>query len=1474
MDAARTKRLVLIEVLIFFTLVANTALLFRPFMAVINKNIYAVRDTLIGGVEEVLHRPIRYASTRPSIIGSVEIRDITVGEDPDPLLSVDWLYVEYSLLDLILGRGMASIRQVILTGPAISYDLERDKDLAALFSGTPGGGRKFRLSPDCGFHVEDGRIQIKGPSAVLGIGGFLLDGTIQKGLVNVTGQWHKPAFAGSGGVPELSLDGEISGAFSDDFKDGDVQVRINSFEGDGFLVKNLGLGIFFKEDGIEALQNGELPLFFNARYTPGRGEFSGSVSLEKLVLEDAVTLSGPLEGFRKALDLKLSGKGAFTFRSRQDRDLRPAGFVTPVSRLDYDFNLTGEYPPESRGDSFPVRGFILEGTGNGGGLFISRCRFDFDRGSVGYQGDVIFRSLEPQGTLTFNGFSLTGDGSLNGVLSFSRTGQGIRVSAPSFFVGRTLLSGLSGNLTRQEGENAWDLRFSHFTGAGEGGVFSIQGSFAPGNLAGGSPGRMNGSLLLRNFALAGVIDMARPFVSLGAKTGNWAEKTFLGAEVIFTTDFRGLSYTAPRVQARYGENALAFASLSGTHRRVETSGGRLEWPGGGADFSLGADFSQIGDISFNSRLFYHGQAYTFQGNLLEQRNLVIRGSHGLVVNVQIPERGALTARASLNAFPLPYRDRWAYLDFESVLRYGGPSSWDMDLQRLVIRDPGAYSVPAVLTVHGQANQNGLNLDTVSYEDRYGKLEGTAAALWEGNFSLIDASLVLDNDKEGKEAERLAADLFYDQGMMEFHGILLGFQADRLADSGTGSLISAEMYGLWNGDYYSASLSLDSLRGRYREQPYSLSAKALLYPERFIVSQIYGTLGETEAMIPSFSVDRAAGRMDTEGRVYGRVKGHDMGLTLSLGVNFQPIETWRDLKTAAGSFSGIMEVRNTFINERERQEPFSFIFTRTSPEANLPGFIRVSGGPENMFRLEMEEDPAGKTAERTFTVSLSAPSPVQGTIAGALEGSVIDAWASDVYVDLPGLWDVIPIDKEVVDFTGGFITGETRVYGSLFDPEFAGSAWGSGITIVVPEYVGAEIGPGTGTAALEGNEISFGPILAACGEGSGVLNGWVSFNRWIPSFYLDIVSDKAIPADFDISGVKAKGSVSGHMELLLENKEVLTITGNLDVSDTEITVNAAEMERAREGRDREGKVEVVVDLQVNAGRRVEFIWPDPKTSLIRAYGDAGSSLRIEGDTRIPQLSLDGNILFRGGELYYLQRSFYIREGQIVFNGNDPEIDPRISARAEIQDRNDDGPVTIALVVDNMPLSSFLTGMPRLESTPSLSQQEIYSILGQAPSLSTETDASNLNPLINASIEMLLQRILFRGAERQIRNILKLDMLSFRTQILQNALWGTTPNQGSETSLEAGQGQSNSAGNYLDNTAVYMGKYLGLNIFVESMVSFRYDQYRREYGGLRLEPEIGLNFRTPLADIRWNVMPQRLENLFVSDQSISLVWRWSF
>ncbi|MDR0448578.1 MAG: hypothetical protein LBH07_07905 [Treponema sp.] len=1433
----------LVELFIFLTLVGTTALLFKPLMGLINKKITVVQKGFINTGESILNRSIHYESMSPSLLGAIEIRNLDIGPKNNPVFSAGRLFIGYSLWDLVRGKGLESLRRLFLEAPGLFFDTGKDNDLLELFTGN---NKKINLPRRCDLIIKDGNISYINGILTLSVAGLSLDGNIMDGQINLEGSWQKnPSMDRT-----VTMDGNIYGLFSREFDRGSIEITIDSIIGYGFSVDRTSFLIsFFKDRIVFHKEEDGLPITLSAIVHKENGEVSGNFLAESFMPESMVRFYGPLEKLVPLLGISLSGNANISLKNNKNIQDNSAAFRD----FTFFFLLSGETGQITR-DS-PIRNFVLEGNGNEKQMVFSRFDLNAIQGSATYKGNLEFNPISPQGELAFSRFSISGDSNVNGNLSFIRTGSGFAVNSSSLALGETILSSFKGELVNNISGGTYSLDFRrHFYGTGRPDIstFESRGYYT------NKPGSLEGMVELRNFRVSDLINLTRPFISVDSVFNDYAVKTTITSEIFFRTNFTGLEYRSSRFLASYGSTASLSFSLSGTEKQFDLSSGTVYLWQRKFEFKLNADFSDFQDIFIRSSLGYRNVIYDLEGRIQGMNLFTLHGTRGLSVQIA-NDRGQWSGFVSARDIPVPFGGTHGYISLETTLVYQNSAAWNLSLGRLEIREAREQ---AQLLIQGQANQNGLNLDRIVYSDPVGPLEGSAAVVWNENFSIIDGSFIL---VDRTNREKLAGEIFYEEGNLELQGRIADFRGERIVQAGRNFRISGEVFGGFSrGGYYSINLSLDSLSGRIGEENFSLSGLALLDPEQLTISRIVCSLGEVKANIPYVSLDRNAGRLETEILVTGQINNQELGLLTSLGLNFRPMKTWL-VPEIMDSFSGILDVRYAFVDNKETTEPYSFVFTRTpSNETGTPGnqaVFRLSGGPRDMLSVEYR-DIGPKNS--VFSLSLGNPSPVQGTITGALEGSIIEALATEVFIDMAGLWNLIPSNK-VVNFTNGIITGETRIFGSIFDLEFEGTAWGSGVTLTVPEFIPAEIGPGSGIITLEGNEISFGPVGASCGDGFGTVNGWIGFNRWISSVGLDITVERSIPFNFNISGVMASGNAAGNLNILMEGRDLITITGNVDTSNTEIAINRDEMEAAAFGNNRSSEADIVATVHITAGRRLEFLWPNPITPLLRAYGESRAGVRVMGDTRIPRLSMDGDILLRGGELYHLQRTFHIREGLLNFRGNDPNPDPLISASAESRDRNEEGPVTITLKYDKVPLSELEKSIPRYESIPSLSTLEIYGILGQAPAFEAAT-ADSISPLLIAATDMIIQTIVFRRVEKQIRNTLGLDMFSFRTHIIQNALFEAVRNRDPEELPPT-------MGNYLDNSAVFIGKYIGRDLFFQTILAFRYDPYQVENWGIRPEADIGFDVRTPLFDVRWNIKPLHPENLFVNDQSISLVWRWS-
>jgi len=414
--------------------------------------------------------------------------------------------------------------------------------------------------------------------------------------------------------------------------------------------------------------------------------------------------------------------------------------------------------------------------------------------------------------------------------------------------------------------------------------------------------------------------------------------------------------------------------------------------------------------------------------------------------------------------------------------------------------------------------------------------------------------------------------------------------------------------------------------------------------------------------------------------------------------------------------------------------------------------------------------------------------------------------------------------------------------------------------------------------LEGNELVFGPVPATVGNGGGTISGWLRFEKWIPEnvgLEITVPRNTPIPYNFNITGFLSKGDVSGKLNILREN-DMMEISGNLYANNTEMGIILDEVMQARYEKEKSLPTSAtIVNLTVTTGPVVEFFWPNTNAPILRANPEIGTVLSVFADTMTGQYSINSDITIRSGELYYFDRSFYIRQGNLVFRENEQQFAPRISARAEIRERTDSGPVTVSMIINNEPLLSFV---PRFESSPSLTQLEIYSLLGHSMYAinGNENGDTAKQVLLSSTTDILSQLFAnselgqiagIRQSERFIRNFFNLDMFSVRTKFLQNYV---VLNAFAQTSVD----RSNRVGNYFDNTTVYLGKYVGQDMFVQLMGSIRYDENSLSMGGLKFEPDVSLEFTTPLFNIRWNFFPYSPENWWINDNSITLIWSKSF
>ena len=1442
------------QILIFSAFVALGALILTPIQRAIQGGMIGIRDVLITRLEDQINRKIRYSSISPSLFGSFDVRNVSImGQDDHPVLTMSRFRVVYSLLGLLRGRAQA-IQSVQIDNPLFDFNTTRDNDLIDLFENINRGDDISRQNAAAVFpekllvRIRNGKCLILNGRDQFELDTLNLNIEIADSRMILDGRWNVGVTIDKliGEPVSLYVAMRVSGSCQTDMQEGEAVLSIPAITKDALSASPIAFG-FVLEDSV--LRVGKLPdslpLDFSLSYEIEDGKIDAQMECTDFRLREFLSFSGGLEGARQLLDI--AGSGTASFERRHD------------GSLSYSVDLAGTADAGSRSPQAVRASFEVAAAGDEQRAHINTLRLSlptaeersegedsFFFGDLKFSGSAGLNPFAPEGILSLGNFSLSGVDGLNADIAIhtqdNASGREISISCDTLRLGQVELGALGALL--QPAENGLDFAVSARRRL-DAGSLALDGRLDT------SPRYTQARLRLNSFSAGDLAGMTLPFVknaSVPVPVKGLLNGTVITTEIFLTTNFKNMAYNAPRFVFTNGagRGLSGVISLSGTDGRFELKDGRFSWGEDTVLVSGKAEFTDRQDMGFSVQTSYRDLKYSVEGAVVDGKSVTIQGAYGLDVRLTA-SGGGYTGYMRADGFPAPFLGYPAFCSFAAQMRYTNAASWSMNLERFELIDIASPAGPAQIRISGSADQNGVRFPLLYYRDAIGPLNGGADFSWTTDYSGFTGTVEMGDDAERYYVTSSFAD--------ERFNLIFSASSMRL-DRAFGRVkarADGDLYLSWNAAAsFRAALNIRSATGTLYDQKFGASVHAVLDSGELTVNDLNFSFAGIEGSMPRFVISGAQGTIQSEAAVQGIAGGRPIEGGLSLTAGFRPIRSWFEVNEIIRSFNGKLHVEALKYGIGGQPQTFDITFSRSD------NVIAVSGGPRNMIRFRMDHD-------GSFYGGLSSPFPVRGTVVGSIRQGTIDATCGDLYVDLGELFNLLPENLKFY-LTGGYINASVDVRGSLTAPEFFGSARATSVRIRIPDVIAQELRPIPFTIAIEGNEMNFGPVSTSVGAGAGTATGWFLFDRWIPNiFSIDITVPRETPVPYglDISGFVARGNAAGNLNVSMENV-TLDITGDVYVNNTEMGVNYEEVANAREGNPfAQVKVPFVLSLTVSTGPVVEFFYPSSRIPILRANPDMGTRLRVTVDSLAQQYSLLSDVRIRSGEIFYFERSFYIRSGILMLRENELRFDPRLTARAEIRDRTEDGPVTISMIVDNAPLRSFTA---RFESSPSLSQMEILSLLGQniaGTQLNENTDAA-LRAISSSLSDLGAQFYVVRQLEQQIRNFTRLDMFSVRTQVFQNALFSAAGLMQPPVDRIAG------VGNYFDNTTVFGGKYIGQDMFVQGMLSMRYEGER----GLTFAPDIGLEMQNPLFRIRWDFVPTHPENWYVNDNSITLTRSWTF
>jgi len=1466
------SRSVFIQIAVFTVLVFLTVFAFRPLQQALHRGMTHIRDGLVVRAESVIGREIRYSSIRPSLFGSFDIRNVRIlekepNDENQPTLSVYRMRISFSLLDLVLRKNTA-VRGVQLDRPLINLDSKKDRDIIELFSPvreeSPDADSKLfqeiksHLPARMDFQIINGSFNIQDSIFLYQISGANLELHSDDRRITVNSRLKTDLLLASPLRRPISAgtDVSLSGLFTPDLEEGSATINISTQSGteqESLIRLNpVSLGLFLNKESLAIrMLREESPLDCYLNYSFINGNMDAGFECLNMVPADLFSLSGRWKAGNRHLNQRVAGSAAFS---------RNGGVMS------YNIDIAGRGPGGS-GDSFEIRV-----SGDENITVIDEFRFSsvpatrqgveneerLFTGSLGFDGSIAHNPVAPDGVFNFDGFSLTGRENITAEFKVSTRDGEIKISGEDVILGKMTMDIMNISVVTGEEELGFSVNISRFWNTVYGretqGTISLEAFMAH------EPQRLEARLSIDSFSPADMVNFLQPFVRksvMPAYAMSYLRNASVTTEIFFTTDFKNVMYNTPNfiIAFETRENGpRSIFSLSGTDQFFVLNEGSFINEGRILSYSANADFSNPTDIDFTITANYNDIFWYMNGRLLDRNTLSIHGSHGLHAFISTSNTGAYSGYFEALNITIPIRDNNAYVSFYASIRYDSKDFWTFDVDNLEIRDIAGPAGLGNLRVSGSADQSGLSIPVLHYSDGIGPLFGNVNFSWSGNFSELSGTAGIAEGPERNEHYYL--DCSRNDGQFDLLMSVTGMRLDRL----TGKMGKTGIDGVLrisqnSPDDFSALLNLNSLYARINEIDFQASAVAKLDADEFTIQNLQLDTAGIKTLMPLLSLSRGGNLFIDDTIIFGRIKEIGLDGLLNMDAKFKPVDSWVDIRHILNSVDGVIHVESFQYADIVSDEPFDILFS------NNYGAFSVSGGPKDMLRLQLDRD-------GNIYAAVAGPSPVRGSAIGSIKDNFIDVHCPDIYVDLGGMWALIPPVKGFA-LGGGYGNAQVSIRGPLGDPEFFGSARINSARIKIPLFVTQDIRPVPFNVYIEGNEMNFGPVQATVGRGAGTASAWFRFDRWIPNIFsieISVPRESPIPFGFDITRFAVHGDAAGKLIVAMDNL-AFDISGDLLANNAEMGIIAEETGMIiNDGSPFSGtKIPFVVNMQITSGPAVEFIWPDTRFPILRANADIGTILHVSADSQAGTYSINSDVRIRSGELFYFERSFYIRSGNLVFRENEQRFNPRLTTRAEVRDRTDEGPVRISLIVDNEPLLSFV---PRFESAPSLSQVEIFALLGQNLIGNPDNEASDAmqRAFLTSTADLLAQFVVVRRVERQIRNFLNLDMFSVRTQVLQNAFL----NAAMQNPID----RNSRVGNYFNNTTVFGGKYIGADMFIQGMLSMRYDENQLNMGGLRFEPDIGVELQSPFFSIRWDFIPAHPENWWVNDNSITLSKNWTF
>jgi hypothetical protein len=1365
--------------------------------------------------------------------------------------------VIYDLAALVRGKGSDAITGLELEDVTLDLRLPEDKALlerlSYLFGGGGGGGAVPKIVISGKNVAVNVSIEGKGGGSFfarkLGIS------TVEaEPAVTLDGRFSlEPAGSGLGAITgPLS----ISGSISRDFRKARIGLSVAADSRDFSLSTQRFELVYGGGELTLTKVKDRAPLDASVRIKLKGGESTASFKMDGYALSQSLRLAGRYASLDPWLDIPYKGSLV----------LRAPG--SDISKIRYEASLSGSLPRLFRGDASRARA-VLVAHGDASLATIEKARIERGTDYVEYSGSFRFRDFAPEGVLDLRLSLLDGSLPVASTLRIVGGGGEYAVIADQAAAGDAVFKDISLTASRKGGQADFNFSFRPPTS-----TEADSGELPPARFS-GEAGATSGSSLVRgegsvSFDAHPSLELSVDIeaVDLGPLKGLLASITRspeagsllsslkLGGSLFATSDFKRLSWSATdlAIISRMVPGTYALLSLSGTTTSVAVKKAVVSISGYSIEGSGKVDFADPQRLGFEASLALKDIPYALQGSVAGQ-NISITGDYGLAVSAH-SSAGTSYVTLRSRALPIPVAGGLYLATVDAEGRFATIEDWALSVSELsLVPASENASVMPKLELAGNFRPDSADLQSLRVEDKYSALSGRADL----TYSLAKQPLSARIKARLSSAPALKAvsapesydvDLSYSGGRCEGFVNLAASPLARLGKLPIEGSVDGRL--TISGDVSDPSIdfSLALRDGGFREQSLALAGSGRYSKSNLDLRDFSAAYQGQTISGGSASFSFADARAELSMAFSGNFGGESLKFSLTArGSSTRSSGGFLAEKLASYEAAGSLK---------------SFALGTAAPIDSWP--FSVSMGADSIaFVAGPTEELRFKYASGgVFSASLRRPFPIRAEVTGLYDGKNIDLSVQGLDFDLGLLSPFMPAD--IIRLTGGKVHGGFRAIGLANDPEITGEVDLEGASVKVVGWVADDIGPFNAPIVALGRKVGVSVPSAPAGKAALAIGCQATFDHWLPAGLtasIRTIAGTTVRLDSVILGIKAKGDASADLKFALQG-DVLSLDVDILLEKATVVVGTEALGNAGGAEASDSALSLAVSVNVRFGRGVQVAFTPISIPIVTGYADPSSSLAIRYDQASRDFSLKGTVALRGGEVFYVQRNFFLKNGKIVFNEGNDRFDPRITVLAELRDRNDEGPVIITLRAENELLSSF---KPTLSSDPILTEAQIAALMGQSLFGNSNDTSLDLRKTAISASEFLPQLDVVRNLENQVRDVFGLDIFYLRTQVLQNWLIDISGQPATTSS-------NNTLARYFDQSSVYAGKYLNNSIFAYGSMGIQESAPLVGTDAIIINWNLGLELDAPFGRLTWAFAPEDWKNLKFSDQSLSLSWKLSY